>query len=487
MCGLRRQGVSLDPQNENTHMAIYHFSASMIGRSAGRSSVASAAYRAGEKLTNEREGITHDYTNKKGVDHSLIIAPDNCPDWVHDRNQLWNNVEAIEKRKDAQLAREITIALPAELLPHERYQLVKNFAVENFVNKGMIADIAFHDPDSQGDQRNYHAHIMLTTREITANGFGNKNRSWNDKSLLKEWRENWEQSINKWLERKGIDERVSAKTLAEQGIDRIPTKHIGVTAVQMERKGIRTERGDLHRAILEFNKNLESSKEEIEQTENELNELLAEKENRKVDIHNRFEVLEYLAITEEVKELEERITKVPLITAEQVIGRDLQIKNIHDELERKNSDIVYYKRQMQIAKSKFEEQDKKFFGGKKHIKELAQEDYSHNYRLHEKAKNEIDELKTSMKQRARQIVDSLSDMKDKMIDNLKDKLKPLYERLERFGGREAMEDNLNEIKERTGLTELSSAQRFDLSRHQLQQERSQRQENKQEQSRGMRL
>src|SRR5699024_10554306 len=141
---------------------------------------------------------------------------------------------------------------------------------------------------------------------------------------------------------KGIDERVSAKTLAEQGIDRIPTKHIGVTAVQMERKGIRTEKGDLHRAILEFNKNLENSKEEIEEAENELNELLAEKENRKVDIHNRCEVLEYLAITEEVKELEERISKVPLITAEQVIGRDLQIKNIHDELERKNSDIVYY-------------------------------------------------------------------------------------------------------------------------------------------------
>ena len=468
-------------------MAIYHFSATVIGRSAGRSSVASAAYRAGEKLTNEREDITHDYTNKDGVISSHILAPENAPDWVHDRNQLWNKVEAVERRKDAQLAREITVALPCEIDMLEREELLISFVKENFVSKGMIADVAMHMPDKGGDNRNYHAHIMLTTRDITPDGFDKKNRTWNDKALLQEWRDNWEKSINNYLERKNIDERVSAKTLAEQGIDRIPTKHIGVTAVQMERKGIRTERGDLHRAILEYNSNLSKEPEEIQTAENELAELLEQQAEAEKRFSTRMEVLEYLSITEEVKELEEKISKVPFITAEQAVQKDWELKKYNEELVRKEQDVNYYRAQASIAKSKFDKENKKFFGGKKAIKEEARAEYSHNYNGWKKSTNEYEQLKQSIKQRTQHIIDTLSDAKEHLIKNLKDKLKPLYERLERFGGREAMEDNLNQIKERTGLTGLSSSDRFELSRHKLEQERSQRQENKQEQSRGMRL
>ena len=223
-------------------MAIYHFNAKVISRSAGRSAVASAAYRASDKLVNEREGIKHDFTKKQGVIFSEILAPENAPDWVYDRNQLWNNVERSERRKDAQLARDITLALPHELTILQREELVKNFVKEKFVNQGMIADVAIHLPDGKGDDRNHHAHIMLTMRDINKDGFGAKNRSWNDKALLTDWRKSWEQSVNQQLERHGHHEQISSDTLEAQGINRLPTKHLGVTATQLERKGVKTER-----------------------------------------------------------------------------------------------------------------------------------------------------------------------------------------------------------------------------------------------------
>lgn len=167
-------------------MAIYHFSAQTINRSAGRSATAAAAYRAGEQITDERQGLEHDYTNKGGVLHTEIMTPPNAPAWASDRASLWNAVECAEKRKDAQVAREIVVALPHELNEVQRIELLRGFVKEHFIDLGMIADVAFHAPDKKGDMRNFHAHVMLTMRDISPDGFSDKkNRTWNDKELLR--------------------------------------------------------------------------------------------------------------------------------------------------------------------------------------------------------------------------------------------------------------------------------------------------------------
>ena len=160
-------------------MADYRLSAQVIKRSDGRSAIAAAAYRSAERLLDERTGLTSDYSRKDGVTHAEIVAPDNTPDWMHDRAQLWNAVEAVERRKDAQLAREVQLSLPHELTDEQRKELVLGFVKEQFVAKGMIADIAIHAPSADGDQRNHHAHVMLTMRTLTNEGFGNKARDWN--------------------------------------------------------------------------------------------------------------------------------------------------------------------------------------------------------------------------------------------------------------------------------------------------------------------
>lgn len=220
-------------------MAIYHCSAKIISRSSGRSATGAAAYRAGMEITDERTGLVHDYSRKGGVDDSLILAPDHAPSWVHDRAQLWNQVEQAEKRKDAQVAREVEVALPRELSPEQMRELVTGYARSQFVDKGMIADVNIHHAKSD----NPHAHILLTTREISPDGFGQKNRDWNRKELLQEWREAWEIHANKALELAGHEQRIDHRTLEAQGIERVPQIHIGAKVVEMEQRGQRTERG----------------------------------------------------------------------------------------------------------------------------------------------------------------------------------------------------------------------------------------------------
>src|SRR5690606_25860243 len=144
--------------------------------------------------------------------HTEIMAPDHAPEWANDRAQLWNAVEKVERRKDAQLCREVLVALPAELDDAERLELVRGFAREQFVERGMVADIAWHEPDREGDQRNYHAHILLTMRDIGADGFGQKNRDWNRRELLQEWREQWQEHANRALERAGRTERIDHRS-----------------------------------------------------------------------------------------------------------------------------------------------------------------------------------------------------------------------------------------------------------------------------------
>lgn len=283
-------------------MAIYHHSASVVKRSSGKSAVAGAAYRAGEKIEDLRTGLIHDYTKKNGVDHSEIIIPhmptvDNS--WLKDRAQLWNKVEAFEKRHDSQLAREINIAIPTELDRPTQIALVREYVKTNYVERGMVADVNFHDLESN----NPHAHIMLTMRDlIVANGrveFGNKNRDWNSKDLLIEQRQSWETLANKYLATAGHDIKIDCRSLAEQEIDRIPQIHLGKNATAMRAKGIPTERGDRYDQIDLANAEIRSRLEETYNIENEISNLEAQvaaikKEQNKFTTPTRPQVPELL-------------------------------------------------------------------------------------------------------------------------------------------------------------------------------------------------
>ena len=197
-------------------MAIYHLRASVISRSAGRSATAAAAYRSGTEIEDRRTGLSFDYSAKRGVEHTEILAPDHAPDWAFDRSELWNRAEEAETRKNSQVAREVRVALPSELSADERAELVRGFCQSAFVERGMVADFAIHEPSSTGDERNYHAHIMLPTREIDAEGFTDKNRDWNGKDVLEDWRSSWAEASNEALERSGRDERIDHRTLEAQ-------------------------------------------------------------------------------------------------------------------------------------------------------------------------------------------------------------------------------------------------------------------------------
>ena len=197
-------------------MAIYHLRATMISRSQGRSATAAAAYRVAERIEDRRTGLVFDYAARGGVDHTEIIAPDHAPDWVRDRSELWNRVEESETRKNSQVAREVRVALPDELTHAQRLELVREFVRSQFVDRGMVADIALHAPGREGDERNHHAHILLTTREVGEDGFTTKNRDWNKVEVLEGWREAWARDSNAALERAGIEDRVDHRTLVAQ-------------------------------------------------------------------------------------------------------------------------------------------------------------------------------------------------------------------------------------------------------------------------------
>lgn len=234
-------------------MATYRLEAKVISRAKGRSATASAAYRAGAAIEDERTGQIFDYTGKRGVLHSEIMAPANTPDWMLDRAALWNAVERIEQRRDAQLARDFILSLPHELTEEQRVELMRDFLRQEFVARGMIADFSIHAPDRQSDQRNHHCHVMVTMRELTGAGFGLKNRDWNKTTLLEQWRERWEQTVNRHLARHGHDERVDHRSLADQGIDREPEPKLGPVATEMERADRPSHAGDDRRAVQERN------------------------------------------------------------------------------------------------------------------------------------------------------------------------------------------------------------------------------------------
>ena len=249
---------------EETKIAIYHFSVKIVSRSAGASCVAKAAYIAGEKIKNERDGVTHDYRRKHEVVHKEILLPAGAPERFHERAVLWNAAEQKETRKNSQTARSIDAALPREISREEQIDLVRKFCNQNFVAKGMCVDFAIHDKQDG----NPHVHILLPTRRVDKNGFTVKDRSWNDKALLEQWRASWADWCNHKLYF-ASDERIDHRSYKDQGIDKIPTVHLGAGACAIEKKGKKTDRGLMNLQI------------EIENTSNALASMRQEMEDNR--------------------------------------------------------------------------------------------------------------------------------------------------------------------------------------------------------------
>ena len=265
-------------------MAIYRVSANYISRSQGKSSVASAAYRSGEKLQDERLGTTNDYSRKKGVIHSEILIPENAPERFKDRNTLWNEVEEKENRKDSQLAKEYQFALPKELSPQENQELIFDFCQKEFVNEGFIADISIHDEDKGNG--NFHAHVMLTTRPASENGFDSKPRegkySWQNRhNHLEEIRKGWAGHVNERLPEgvEKIDHRskaaieadklkLSENEVTDSFIEATEPAHKSLAAHHMAKKGQETwqgERQSRRKGLFEgFKKRLQARRQEQE-------------------------------------------------------------------------------------------------------------------------------------------------------------------------------------------------------------------------------
>ncbi|MEL4895535.1 MobQ family relaxase [Crocosphaera sp. Alani8] len=250
----------------NKKMAIYHLNAKIISRSNGQSATEAAAYRAAEKIYDERTGSTFNYTRKKGVYSTEILTPHNAPDWMADRSQLWNAAELFEKRSNSRTAREFDIALPTELTHHQKQELVRNFVQDNFVDKGLVADLAFHEIDTH----NPHVHIMITTRSVDENGLGAKDRALDKKDFLLKLRESWATYTNDALQSIGSSEKIDHRTLEEQNISRIPQIHLGANVAAMMKRGIATERGDEYLEIQNTNQQIEALEKQLIGVENSI-------------------------------------------------------------------------------------------------------------------------------------------------------------------------------------------------------------------------
>lgn len=256
-------------------MAIYHCSMKPVSRASGRSAVASAAYRSAERLTNERDGITHDFRTKQGVEHAEIVLPQGVDvDWARDRSTLWNAAELAEKRKDGRVAREFEIALPHELSAEQRLELTRAFAQDLADRHGTAVDFAIHQPHSASDVRNHHAHLLMTTRAVTAEGLADKatierENKWllaNDmptsQMQLRDIRQAWEHHANEHLARAGLDIRIDHRSHMERGLEITPTEHMGVHATQMDRRGLDVSRTRLDEDAAQRNAELIRQKPE---------------------------------------------------------------------------------------------------------------------------------------------------------------------------------------------------------------------------------
>lgn len=317
----------------------FHFNISMTSRGKGKSAVASSAYISREKITNEWDGVTHDYHNKKDLLYKEIFLPENAKEEFKDRATLWNSVELNEKAINAQLARNFIIALPKELSFEDNKKLITEFIQENFVSQGMIADLAIHDESEEGNQ-NIHAHIMTTVRPLNEDGsWGQKSKKeyvfdengepvltksgkqktrkieltdWNKRTNAEKWRSNFADLCNRYLEENNLQKRVDHRSYERQGRDEIPTIHMGASASALERKGIRTEKGDINREIKKHNNLVREIKERLKEINSWLGNLIGTlqerynqyKQDKKDELENKAELLnlyEYISIYHEIQ------------------------------------------------------------------------------------------------------------------------------------------------------------------------------------------
>lgn len=290
-------------------MVLYHFHVARVLRSRGQSAVEAAAYRAGARLEDYYYGKIADYTAKGGVICAEIMAPDYVPESFHSREFLWNAVEEVEKHPKAQLAYSFDIVLQNEFTLDENIAIARQFVMENFVAKGMIVDMAVHDPDKGEGIPNPHIHMMCPIRSMREDGtWGEKQKrvylfdadgnpildekgkqkfnalpttDWNRPEVLEEWRKAWADLINEKFRKRGIKDQIDHRSYAEQGIDLIPQVHEGSHVRNMEAKGIATEKGNLNRWIKEINKGIVTLSKQVKDILSniaELMRLIAEKE-----------------------------------------------------------------------------------------------------------------------------------------------------------------------------------------------------------------
>lgn len=290
-------------------MALYHFHVARVLRSRGQSSVEAAAYRAGARLEDHYYGKIADYTTKGGVICAEILAPDYVPESFHNREFLWNAVEEVEKHPKAQLAYSFDIALQNEFTIEENIAIARQFVMENLAAKGMIVDMAVHDPDKGEGIPNPHIHVMCPVRPMREDGtWGEKQKreylfdadgnpildeigkqkfnavpttDWNRPEVLEQWRKAWADLVNEEFRKRGIKEQIDHRSYAEQGIDLIPQVHEGPHVRNMEAKGIATEKGNLNRWIKEINKGILTLSKQVKDILSniaELMRLIAEKE-----------------------------------------------------------------------------------------------------------------------------------------------------------------------------------------------------------------
>jgi Ti-type conjugative transfer relaxase TraA len=269
-------------------VAIYSLHVKTVSRSAGRSVVAAAAYRAAENIADDRLGVVWDFTGKYGVLHSEIIAPADAPEWAKDRAELWNAAERAEDKstrwQTATTGRDIILALPHELSDEQRIEAVREFAAGLVYRYGVTVDFAIHAPDRHGDGRNYHAHVLMTTRRIGPNGFGEKTRELDSFKTgpreIEAIRQHWERIGNRALEQAGIDERIDCRSYVDQGVDREATVHLGPVASGMERNGEGSDLGDRNRAAKARNAERERIEGDRTAVSAEIIDLAAERQRR---------------------------------------------------------------------------------------------------------------------------------------------------------------------------------------------------------------
>lgn len=248
-------------------MAIYHCSIKPISRGAGQSIVAAAAYRHGCRMENKRTGEVYDYSSKRGVTISTAFFPSGVDcSWAKKSEVLWNTAELAEKRKDARLGREIILALPSELSPSEREILSAEMAQHVADRYCVAVDAAIHAPSHRGDERNFHVHMLISSRRITPNGFGEKTRELDDRERgpveVEHLRAEWARLANRALEKAGQSITIEHKSFQRQGINRMPTLHLGASANALERRGIQTRIGNRNRSAQVFNARVKAVGEE---------------------------------------------------------------------------------------------------------------------------------------------------------------------------------------------------------------------------------